>query len=75
MDNLTLEEAKQIIAFYIKKSSDLEMNVLTGQIKSNALSGEVNSLKSQIASLNQKIQSLESQIVLPKEIKPSKTKK
>jgi hypothetical protein len=75
MDNLTLEEAKQIIAFYIKKASDLEMNVLTGQIKSNALSGEVNNLKSQIASLNQKIQSLESQIVLPKEIKPSKTKK
>jgi ubiquinone biosynthesis protein UbiJ len=75
MENLTLEEAKQIIAFYIKKASDLEMNVLTGQIKSNALSGEVNNLKSQIASLNQKIQSLESQIVLPKEIKPSKTKK
>lgn len=75
MDNLTLEEAKQIITFYIKKASDLEMNVLTGQINSNNLSAEINNLKSQIFSLNQKIQSLESQIVQAKEVKTTKAKK
>jgi outer membrane murein-binding lipoprotein Lpp len=75
MDNLTLEEAKQIITFYIKKASDLEMNVLTGQIKNNNLSAEVNNLKSQISSLSQKIQSLDSQIVPAKEVKATKTKK
>ena len=61
MDNLTLEEAKQILSFYIKKSSDLEMNVLTGQINNNTLSAEINALRSQLASLNQQFENLKIQ--------------
>jgi outer membrane murein-binding lipoprotein Lpp len=75
MDNLTLEEAKQILAFYIKKASDLEISLLTGQININTLSAEVNSLKSQIASLNQQVENLKVQAepaAKPKITKPKK---
>jgi hypothetical protein len=75
MDNLTLEEAKQILTFYIKKASDLEMSVLTGQIKSNALSAEINTLKSKAAGLNQQIENLKAQIESAPKPKIIKAKK
>jgi flagellar hook-associated protein FlgK len=75
MDNLTLDQAKQILAFYIKKASDLEMNLLTGQINNNTLSAEVNNLKSQIASLNNQIENLKVQAEPPAKLKATKGKK
>jgi len=38
VEDLTLEEVKQLLFFYKQKSSDLEFNLLQMQIKSNRIS-------------------------------------
>jgi hypothetical protein len=35
MDDLTIEELKQLVLFYKQKASDLELNLLEGQLKVN----------------------------------------
>ena len=38
MENLTIEEIKQLVNFYKQKCSDLELQMLQGQIMLNRLS-------------------------------------
>ena len=35
MDDLTIEELRQLVLFYKQKASDLELNLLEGQLKVN----------------------------------------
>ena len=45
MEDLTIEEIKQLVIFYKQKSSDLEFNLLQMQIKLNRTTSVVNSVE------------------------------
>lgn len=45
MEDLTIEEVKQLVVFYKQKSSDLEFNLLQMQIKLNRTMSVVNSVE------------------------------
>ena len=61
MDNLTVEELKELIVFYKNKNSDLELEVLVQKINKFKDSNIINSYVNEIDSLQSQMTSLQNE--------------
>jgi hypothetical protein len=52
MDELNINELKELILFYNRKCAELELQSLERQLKINRLSNTVNSLNSMVEAMN-----------------------
>lgn len=83
MNEVTLEESTQVLNYYAKRASDLELQVLMLQAKTNTLNNHIKfvesentKLKNESESLKSQVTTLQSEVDLLKEpvVKAKKTK-
>ena len=57
MDNLNIEEVKQLVNFYKQKSADFEFALLQNQIITNRVSQDLNKANAELIDLKNKMSS------------------
>lgn len=65
MDELTIEELKQLVVFYIKRVSESELKTAELQLFMNRLKSQNSTLKSTIEHLNSQIEILSNKVGPP----------
>lgn len=72
MENLTIDQLKEIISYYVKKTSDMELSILQNQVVLNDAIKKYSVSQSKNIELQNKINQIQAEVEKEKQKKPVK---